>query len=128
MIKNQEQEKERMLDLYQKGVIPLNEIEKRLSGIRAVIQQIESEITLIQSDLKNEQRQLQLIEQFDIFRQTLTKNLADLTFAEKRKIIKLLVREVVVDIQNEDVLVKHILPIPKKSCPLRSGSHLTCDW
>ena len=130
MIKNQELEKERLLDLYQKGVVPLKEIEKRLSNIRLSIQQIEAEINMIQSDLENKQRQLQLIEQFDTFREMLTHNLSNLTFTEKRKIVKLLVREVVVDIENEDILIKHILPMPEKRLPLRSGSHFprTCKY
>ncbi len=56
-----------------------------------------------------------MIQQFDDFKEKLGANLLDLSFAEKKQIVRLLVREVVVDIKNEDILIKHALPAPKKS-------------
>jgi len=43
-----------------------------------------------------------------------------LTFDEKQQVVRLLVDEVLVDSVNEQLVVKHVIPLDK-SFPLRSG-------
>jgi len=120
-IHNQELEKNRLLDLYQTDIIPLEEIKLRLDRIRDRIQRIEQEYTLLEAEKQREQKQLQLIEQFSTFQEKFASRLGELTFDEKKQVVRLLVEEVLVDSVNERLTVKHVIPLDK-SFPLRSRS------
>jgi hypothetical protein len=123
-LKQAEREKERMLDLYQSGTLDLSEIEVRLKGIRSKLHRIQQEIDLLKKDDDIEERRLQVIQRFEEFCSTLTTNLEELSFGERKKILRLLVTDVVVDTSNGEISVNHILPLEKKSCPLRPrGGH-----
>ena len=66
-IHKQELEKKRLIDLYQTGIISLEEITPRLDRIRNRIKRVEQEYTLLEEEKHREQKQLQLIEQFSTF-------------------------------------------------------------
>jgi site-specific DNA recombinase len=117
----QELEKKRLLDLYQTGIIALEEITPRLEVIRERIKNIQQEYTLLEEEKHREQKQLQLIEQFSTFQKKFVSRLESLTFAEKKHVVRLLVDEVLVDSINEKLIVKHVIPLDKRF-PLRSGS------
>jgi site-specific DNA recombinase len=120
-IKKQELEKERLLDLYQTGRIELSEIEPRLKVIRTKITKIQNECALIEKEEKGESHRLQLIEQFADFTQRMKANLTTLKFEERRQIVRLLVKEVLVNTQTNEITVRHILPLDQK-LPLCKGS------
>jgi site-specific DNA recombinase len=109
--KQQELEKERLLDLYQTGHVGLVEIESRLKSIRAKIKKLHEECALVEKEAKEEHQRLQLIEQFAAFSQRMTTNLSTLGFTERRQIVRLLVEEVVVNTSTEEITVRHILPV-----------------
>ena len=117
----QELEKKRLLDLYQTGIIALEEITPRLEVIRERIKNIQQEYALLEEEKHCEQKQLQLIEQFSTFQKKFSARLGGLTFAEKKQVVRLLVDEVLVDSINEKLIVKHVIPLDKRF-PLRSGS------
>ena len=117
----QELEKKRLLDLYQTGIIALEEITPRLEVIRGRIKNIQQEYALLEEEKHREQKQLQLIEQFSAFQKKFSSRLEGLTFEEKKQIVRLLVDEVLVDSINEKLIVKHVIPLDKRF-PLRSGS------
>lgn len=110
-IKQQELEKERLLDLYQRGQVSLSEIEHRLKSIRTKIKKLQDESLLLEKEAQEQSNQLQLIEQFQDFTRRMTSNLSNLSFQEKQKIVRLLVQEVVVNTKEEEILVRHILPL-----------------
>jgi site-specific DNA recombinase len=122
--KQLELEKERLLDLYQSGRIALAEIEPRLKSLRSKSKRVQDECVLLEKEEKEESRRLQLIEQFTEFTQRMKANLTTLSFADRKQIIRLLVEEVTVNTQNEEITVRHILPLDQK-CPLRKGSNYT---
>jgi site-specific DNA recombinase len=109
--KQQEIEKERLLDLYQRGQVELAEIEPRLKTIRTKIKKLQDESALVEREAKEAHHRLQLIEQFSAFTHRMTTNLSTLGFAERKQIIHLLVEEVVVDTTTEEITVRHILPV-----------------
>lgn len=121
-LKQVQREKERLLDLYQLGTLELAEIEPRLQSIRTKAQRIQQEIDLLKRDEANEARTLQVIQRFEDFCSTLTGNMETLSFADRKKILRLLVTDIIVDTSNGEISVNHILPLDKKSYPLRSGS------
>ncbi len=118
-IRCKESEKQRLLDLYQTGVIDLSDIDIRLKEIRAKIKKLESEYAMITAKQSQEQQKLQLIEQFSEFSKKLKDNLDTMTFEEKKKMVRLLVNEVMVDSKKEEITVRHVMPMTQK-CPLRS--------
>src|SRR5215510_1209704 len=81
----QELEKKRLIDLYQTGIISLEEITPRLDRIRDHLKNIEQEYRLLEEEKHREQKQLQLIEQFSTFRDKFLSRLGELTFEEKNK-------------------------------------------
>ena len=95
---NQELEKKRLLDLYQTGIISLEEISLRLERIREKMKSVEQEYTLLEEEKHHEQQQLQLIEQFATFQAKFVSRLDRLTFAETKQVVRLLVEEVLVDL------------------------------
>jgi site-specific DNA recombinase len=119
-----EREKERMLDLYQFGKLELNEIEHRLKNIRTKIQNIHQEIDFLKHEEEIDSQRLQLVQRFEDFCSTLTINLEKLSFAERNKIIRLLVTDVIIDTLNGEITVNHILPLDQKMCPLGSRTHV----
>ena len=126
-IKQQEIEKERLLDLYQSGQIKLPEIEHRLKSIRVKIKKLQDESVLLAKEEKEQLHQLQLIKQFNDFTKRMTSNLANLSFEEKKNIVRLLVEEIVVNVKTEEVTVKHILPLQtqQEMFSLCKGSNIT---
>jgi hypothetical protein len=123
-LKQQEVEKERLLDLYQTAHVGLPEIEPRLKGIRAKIKKLHDECALVEKDAKEEHHRLQLIEQFAVFAQRMNTNLSTLGFAERRHLVRLLVEEVIVNTSTEEITVRHILPTDQ-TFPLCKRSNLT---
>jgi hypothetical protein len=89
--------------------------------MRAKMQSIEQEYTLLEVEKQREQQQLQLIEQCATCQAKFVSRLDRLTFAEKKQVVRLLVEEVLVDSVNESLTVKHVIPLDKHF-PLRSGS------
>lgn len=119
--KQQELEKERLLDLYQSGQVELAELEPRLKTLRAKLKKLQEEYALIEREAKEAHHRLQLIEQFTAFTQRMTTNLSTLGFAERKQIIRLLIEEVVVNTATEEITVRHILPL-EQMLPLCKGS------
>jgi len=68
-IHQQALEKQRLIDLYQTGIISLEDITPRLDRIRERMQRIEQEYTLLEEEKHREQKQLLLIEQFSTFQE-----------------------------------------------------------
>jgi site-specific DNA recombinase len=120
-IRQQEVQKQRLLDLYQVGSITLEEIEGRLKQIRGRIQHIQQEWRLLHQEKEHQLRQLQLIEQFETFQQKLDMNLNNLDFDQKKTLVRLLVKEVIVDTTAEEIIIRHTLPLDKNTPSDHSG-------
>jgi len=116
-LKKLDMQKERLLDLYQRGDIALTEMEPRLKALRSKVIKTESEITMLKKAVDQQARQLHVISKFEDFSATLNTSLQDISFDDKKRIVRLLVTDVIVDTTKEELHVKHILPL-KKSCPL----------
>ena len=114
-------EKERLLDLYQNGTLGLSEIEPRLKKIREKRKQLEIEEKSLEHERKQKGEQLQLVDQLQEFQKKVSANLNTLGFEQKKEIVRLLVKEVEVNIKTSEVIVRHVVPIPEK-LPLCPGS------
>lgn len=121
-MKHQEHEKQRLLDPYQTRALRLQEIEERLKNIRKKITQIEEEeCSLLNREEKIKQDQLQLIEQFEEFKKRINQNGSNLNFEDRKKVVRLLVSEIIVDVPKEEIVIRQTVPTGK-SLPLCTGS------
>ena len=120
--RQQEGEKQRLLDLYQAGSISLEEIAPRLQDIRTRIKSIEGEVQRLAHERQQQDQHLRLVEHFAVFQQKIGQSLDRLSFEEKRRILQLLVTEVAVDSVQGEITIKHILPIDE-TLPLHSRGH-----
>ena len=117
-LRYQENEKQRLLDLYQAGRVTLDEISTRLDTIRHRVLKIQQEHALLKEGARQKHQTLQLIEQFQTFKLKFADNLDALSFEKKKQVIRLLVDEVSVDSNAQNITVKHIVPMTR-NFPLR---------
>ena len=113
-------ERDRLIDLYQSGIVEKEEIEDKLKSIRSKVDQLSDEMTYLLNQEKESKKLLTVIRSLDDFTGNLGKNLDSHTFDEKRNIVKFLIEEVEVDTVNEEINVKHIIPLHHEKCQLRS--------
>lgn len=132
---------ERLVNAYQEGLLTLAELRQRMPSLRKHQQAVESELHSLEMAAADQSRYLQLAETLGEFRAKLRARANSLDVRERQKILRLLVKEVLVD--RETVTIRHSIPIPQysppsssspspnsaprgsvvPSCLLRSGSH-----
>lgn len=119
-IRHQNAQKERLLNLYQLAAISLEDIQPRLERIRLRIKELEQKCQELDQEC---QQVIQLTDwstQFMKFRTQLGTNLKKLTFDQKKAIIRLVVQEILVNPQNQQLAIKHTIPLAQtngKLCP-----------
>jgi chromosome segregation ATPase len=126
-IRQHDQQKQRLPDLYQAGSISLEEIQGRLEQIRTGIQHLRQEWKLLQDEKHPQLKQLQLIEKFETFTQQLDTNLNNLEFEQKKRLVRLFVKEVIVDAVTEEIIIRHTLPLDNTTPPDYSGGSRTLE-
>ena len=126
-IRQADNEKECLLDLYQNGTLMLSEIESRLSKLRRKVKQLTHEKQSFEYEQAKEGQQLQLINQIEEFQKRVGANLKMLSFEQKKETVRPLVKRVVVDIKASEITIQHIVPSLKK-LPLRPGSNERTCW
>lgn len=107
-----ELESNRLLDAYQNECLELEELKKRLSIIKKEKNNVEREISEINSGLSKKQC-LELKDAVAYFSNHLSSSKDNLGLEEKRKLLRLLIQEI--QIGKEDITINHILPFEKKS-------------
>ena len=116
-IKRYQREKDRLIELYQTGLVEKNEIENKLKAVRSKSKQLFDEIAFFDNQEKETKKLLTIINSLEDFTDKIGKNLDTLTFEEKRTIVKFLIEEVEIDTMKEEINVKHVIPgVYKKFC------------
>jgi site-specific DNA recombinase len=121
-IRRIENEKSRLLDLYQAGTVTIEEIKVRLADIQKRTDDTQSEHDELLLSAQQEHQQLQLIDNFEVFQRNLKSNLSEISFADRKKIVQLLVKQVEVDCSKAEITVKHVVPMTQNVyglCPDR---------
>jgi site-specific DNA recombinase len=110
-------EKERVVDLYQSGLISKVEVEPRLEKIASKCTKLTQEIDFLQKQSDESKSMLTVIRNISDFLKTMHKNFESYTFEDRRKIIKLIVEEVFIDTKMDH------RPIGGFECPLGARRH-----
>ncbi len=133
---------ERLLTAYQEDLLSLDELRSRMPELRAREQALKAELQTILDQAVDRMAVLRLAETLTAFLQRLRESAETLDISDRQKIVRLLVKEVLVD--DETITIRHSipahpampsngsdplpsngkLPTPDQSYLLRSGSTL----
>jgi site-specific DNA recombinase len=118
-------ERSRLIDLFESGLVEKEEIESKLKSNKAKIEQIENEISYLKKEKREREQVLTVIRNLEDFSVKIKENLDGLDFETRKQIVRLLVEEVEIDTIEEEINVKHIIPLDARKCQLCSGTRLT---
>lgn len=123
---------EKLLDAYQEGLVRLEELRRRIPDLRKRQEALNSELRSLEAAASH-QGFLRLAENMEDFLTRLRETAESMTVSDRQKILRLVVKEILIDIDT--IKVKHSIPItesrPKSGLPvgpeisnylLRSGS------
>ena len=80
---------------------------------------------MLEHNARQEHETLQLIEQFSRFQQQLGQNIEQMSFEQKRTVLRLLVTDVLLDCSKATITVKHVLPVENRVSRLSSNRVIT---
>ena len=99
---------ERLLTAYQEDLLPLDELRRRMPELRAREQSVRAERQAILDQVTDHMSFLRLAETLTAFLQRLRQSAETLEIAERQKVVRLLVKEVLVD--NDTITIRHSIP------------------
>ena len=126
---------EKLLDAYQEGLLRLEELRKRMPGLRKRQEALNSEFNTLEATAASHQGFLRLAENIEDFLGRLRNTAGSMSVTDRQKILRLVVKEILVDL--ETIKIIHSIPVtgptpasepPKRtevpSYLLRSGSRI----
>jgi site-specific DNA recombinase len=111
---------ERLITAYQEGLISLLQLRERMPELSKKSKAVEAELQSLESGAMDHARYLQLAENLNAFREKLHARAKTLNVCERQHILRLLVKEVLVD--TESLTIRHAIPIPQAQSPAPSES------
>ena len=130
---------EKLLDAYQEGLIRLEELRKRMPGLRRRQGTLNSELNSLEAATANQEGFLRLAENLEDFLTRMRETADSMNLTDRQKILRLLVKEILVDL--ETIKIKHSIPVTGPSSGsgplerpetpsylLRSWSHDSTLW
>jgi site-specific DNA recombinase len=111
---------ERLITAYQEGLISLLQLRERMPELTKKSKAVEAELQSLETGAMDHARYLQLAENLNAFREKLHARAKTLAICERQHILRLLVKEVLVD--TESLTIRHAIPIPQAQSPAPSES------
>jgi site-specific DNA recombinase len=115
---------ERLLNAYQEGLLSIEQLRERLPGLRQREQMLRTELRAIADQVNDRAAFLRLAETLTAFLTRLRSTAETLNVAERQRIVRLLVKDVLVG--DNDITIRHSIPIPSGSPP-NGGTHSAGD-
>jgi site-specific DNA recombinase len=114
---------DKLLDAYQEGLIPISQLRKRMPELQKRVNTTEKELENLKTyELALDQR-LQLLD-VESFTRQIDQNVNHLDIKEKKKILRLLVKEIVV---GDDIIeIKHSIPLKEAQNENKDKSYQLC--
>lgn len=101
---------ERLVTAYQEALISLEELRDRMPALRRREQTLRAEITAITDQTNNRAAYLRLSETLNAFLTRLRSSAQSLDIADRQRIVRLLVKEVLVG--DDTITIRHSIPVP----------------
>ncbi len=132
---------ERLLTAYQEDLLSLSELRSRMPELRRREQRLQGELSALSEQLRDQAACLRLAQTLSAFLANLRHNVQTIDIAERQRITRLLVKEVVVG--DDSIVIRHSIPAAVRSSggsggsintpevPAKSTSHgnyLLCPW
>jgi len=106
---------ERLITAYQEGLISLLQLRERMPELTKKSKAVEAELQSLETGAMDRARYLQLAENLSAFREKLHARAKTLDVCERQHILRLLVKEVLVD--TESLTIRHAIPLPQTQSP-----------
>lgn len=100
---------QKLLDAYQEGLIELDELRKRMPGLKGRAKKLSSELQSLEDSALEREYYLDLSIKIEDFLKSLRKAAECLNVLERRKILKLIVKDVLVG--TETITIRHSIPL-----------------
>ncbi len=126
----------KLLDGYQEDLIHLDELRSRMPALRKREKTLNDDLNYLENDLANQHLLLKLTDNIKGFLSKLHRAAGGMSVVEKQKVLRLVVKEILID--DKSIRVKHSIPLPHSSMPtsaseepkassylLRKRSHFT---
>jgi len=110
---------ERLLTAYQEDLLSLNELRRRMPELRAREQSMRAELNAIIDQSAERLSFLRMAETLTTFLHRLRESATSLEIAERQKVVRLLVKEVLVDEQT--ITIRHSIPLHLRMPPSGNG-------
>jgi len=107
------QQRERLTDAYQSGVLPLAEYQRRRQAVEQQMGVLDRQAQQIASQVEQQQELAGVMVSIEAFCQRVQVGLENATFAQKRQLVELLIDRVVVT--NGDVEIRYVIPTSPSS-------------
>src|ERR1700730_2216733 len=102
---------ERLITAYQEGLLSLLQLRERMPELTKKSKAVEAELQALETGAMDHARYLQLAENLSTFRKKLHARAKTLDVRVRQQILRLLVKEVLVDTQS--LTIRHAIPIPQ---------------
>ena len=106
---------ERLVTAYQEDLLPLDELRRRMPELRAREQSARAELQAILDQAADRMSFLRLAETLVAFLQRLHESAQSLEIADRQKIVRLLVKDILVD--NDTITIRHSIPSHPRTPP-----------
>jgi site-specific DNA recombinase len=106
---------DRLLTAYQEGLLSIEQLRERMPTLRNREQMLRSELRAITEQINDRAAFLRLAETLTAFLARLRSNAQTLDVAERQRIVRLVVKEVLVG--EDDITIRHSIPLPSGSPP-----------
>ena len=104
---------ERLITAYQEDLMSLDDLRRRMPELRKREQAISAELNVIESQLADRAGYLRLAETVTSFLVRLHETAKTLDVADRHRIVRLLVKEILVD--DDTIVIRHSIPAPTES-------------
>jgi site-specific DNA recombinase len=118
----------RVLDAYQEGLMPLEELRRRIPPLKKRETALQSELRALEASVADQERYIQLVENLEAFLGRLRTSAETMGVTDRQRVLRLVVKEILVG--PDSLTIRHC--IPDSSPPgsselpgylLRGGSH-----
>ena len=107
---------DKLLDAYQEDLIQLDELRSRMPELRKRESTLKEEINYIESDLIGHESFLKLADNMESFLAKLRSSADTMNVTERQKVLRLVVKEVLID--DDKIRVRHSIPLPRSDMPI----------
>jgi site-specific DNA recombinase len=119
------QSMDKLLDAYQEGLITIAQLRKRMPDLQKRVNATEKELENLKTHELALDHRLQLLDVHS-FTNQLEQNVNLLDIKDKKKVLKLLVKEIII---GDDIIdIKHSIPVKKTQNEQNIESYQLCTW